>query len=69
MNGQRVARQSTGWGTVVMVALLGLALAAAVVLTPWRIGEPPTAGPGNSAPNSSVNDAERPTGPVLRVRP
>jgi hypothetical protein len=50
MNGRRVAReQSAGWGTVVAVALLGLALAALVLLTPWQFGGAPGARDGLSS--------------------
>jgi hypothetical protein len=56
MNGRRVERQSTGWGTVVAVAVLGLALAALVVLTPWRIGELPGARNSMSTPPQTVSD-------------
>jgi len=55
MNSRRASRQSTGWGTVVAVAFLGLALAALVVLTPWRIGEPP----GTRGNLSNSQDAEQ----------
>jgi len=57
MNGRRVAReQSAGWGTVVAVALLGLALAALVVLTPWEIGGAPGARDGLSSPTETQSD-------------
>jgi hypothetical protein len=41
MNGPRGARESTGWGTVVAVALLGLVAAALVMLTPWHTSDLP----------------------------
>jgi hypothetical protein len=37
MSGPRVSQQEGGWGMVFAVALLGLALAALVVLTPWHL--------------------------------
>jgi hypothetical protein len=60
MNGRRATRQSAGWGTVVMVAFLGVALAALVVLTPWRIGGPGSAPDRLSTPAETVQqDAGR----------
>jgi hypothetical protein len=58
MNGRRVERQSTGWGTVVAVALLGLALAALVVLMPWRIGDAPGGRDNLSAPRDVVSQLQ-----------
>jgi len=58
MNGRRVARERTGWGTVVAVALLGIALAALVVLTPWRIGDPPGVRDGLSTPGDTVKQVQ-----------
>jgi hypothetical protein len=39
MSGQRVAQEDDGWGMVFVVALLGLTLAALVVLTPWHLSD------------------------------
>ncbi len=55
MNGRRVARQSTGWGTVVAVALLGLTLAALVVLMPWHVGDEPGARNSLSTPDDAAS--------------
>ena len=52
MNAQRALRQNDGWGMVFMVALLGLAVAALVVLTPWHIRDLP----GGDRPSSSSRD-------------
>lgn len=50
MNSRRSARESTGWGTVVAVALLGLIAAALVMLTPWNTSDLPGAGKRTSPP-------------------
>ena len=39
MSGQRAVEQDGGWGVVFAVALLGLTLAALVVLTPWHLSD------------------------------
>jgi hypothetical protein len=65
MIGRRVERESAGWGTVVAVALLGLALAALVVLMPWRVGEAPVA--RNSLQPSSDVGSPQLTGDFVQV--
>lgn len=67
MNGRRVARESTGWGMVVAVALLGIALAALVVLTPWRIGAPPTPREGLSSQHDAVSEVPQPAAKKAEV--
>ncbi len=64
MNSRRVARESTGWGMVVAVALLGIALAALVVLTPWRIGTPPAIHDGLSTQHDPVSELRNPKTPA-----
>jgi hypothetical protein len=68
MNGRYELRQSTGWGTVVLVAVLGLVLAALVVLTPWHVSDLPGAGGGASPPRDTVVEVRAPAvGPVEAV--
>ncbi|MCW2502693.1 MAG: hypothetical protein JWO79_977 [Actinomycetia bacterium] len=63
------AGQDAGWGMVFAVALLGLALAAAVILTPWHLSDVQGGSRGaDSASDSVVKEQKtdqgtfRPTG-------
>ena len=44
MNGGQTIGSNTGFGMVFLVALLGLALASLVVLTPWHSSDLPGGG-------------------------
>jgi hypothetical protein len=45
---------------VVAVALVGIALAALVVLTPWHIGGPPAPREGLSSQRDAVSEVQHP---------
>jgi hypothetical protein len=71
MNGRRVAReQSAGWGTVVLVVFLGLAIAALVVLTPWHVGGEQGARDRLTAPTDVRSEfrIDMPTGGLASAR-
>lgn len=48
MNGGRAVDPGTGFGMVFLMAVLGLALASLVVLTPWHMSDLPGGAPQHS---------------------
>jgi hypothetical protein len=64
MNGQRSLEEDAGWGMVFAVALLGLAVAALVVLTPWHLRDLPGAG-DHTSPRDTVVEVQSSNGTTM----
>jgi|RhiMetdeSRZDD1v2_1073273.scaffolds.fasta_scaffold3614817_1 hypothetical protein len=60
MNSRRDVAQSAGWGTVLAVALLGIALAALVVLMPWHVSDLPGGSKSSSSSRGTVVEVRAP---------